>query len=585
MENYENLGTIGEGTFGVVAKCRHRPTGANVAVKMFKDFDKQVRRTAAREVKMLRHLAHDNIVRLLDAFRSNGRLFLVFELAEQTVLQALEENAAHGIVGLPQTPALLWQLIKAVGYLHDHQIMHRDIKPENVLLTQGAALKLCDFGFARPLDGRHHHSHLRHASRPPGSQLPACRCNGTHVHAGITCQRCKFQQEDYEGPGYSEYVATRWYRAPELLVGDPHYGSAVDVWAIGCMVAEMVTGQPLFPGDSDVEQLALIMACLGPLSSSHAAIVASTPAIAGMVAPPERRRLTLARRFPDFDADMLHLMTECLRTDPEIRPSCEQLLTFPYFATAHSWFSPEFHRHQAQARALVDEHIKMALLHKANRCKASDTTDSNPDISLPDPFHDVPTATGTLPSMFCDVSAGCIEAAALAAETASAAAAAKAEAVAISEMSIARISVSPQCPSPAGLTPPSPSAPKLPADAPTEAHTPAADTHMTRLVATHSEFPSPDGPCGIRAMTADHAAKGPPLPLTCLASPFDACWSPLEVPLRFAQSASSSFIESGLSRDQSCATVANAATRWSETSTVMGRLSDSNMSQQSASLY
>lgn len=102
--------------------------------------------------------------------------------------------------------------------------MHRDVKPENVLVSPNGIVKLCDFGFARYITGSN--------------------------------ESC------------TDYVATRWYRAPELLIGDTKYGRAIDVWAVGCLYAEMMTGQPLFPGESDVDQLYRITKVLGELATS-----------------------------------------------------------------------------------------------------------------------------------------------------------------------------------------------------------------------------------------------------------------------------------------------------------------------------
>ncbi|MBW01599.1 Cyclin-dependent kinase-like 4, partial [Eschrichtius robustus] len=131
--------------------------------------------------------------------------------------------------------------------------IHRDVKPENILITKQGIIKICDFGFARIL-------------------IP--------------------------GDAYTDYVATRWYRAPELLVGDTHYGSSVDVWATGCVFAELLTGQPLWPGKSDVDQLA---------------------------------GETLEEKFSDVHPVALNFMKECLRMNPDDRLTCAQLLESPYF--------------------------------------------------------------------------------------------------------------------------------------------------------------------------------------------------------------------------------------------------------------
>jgi cyclin-dependent kinase-like len=111
---------------------------------------------------------------------------------------------------------MLFQILLATNYLHNHNIIHRDVKPENLLLSANGVLKVCDFGFARSL-----------------------------------------QQE--QNMLYTDYVSTRWYRAPELLVGDANYNKEVDIWAIGCIFAELFNGMPLFPGDSDLHTLQLIL--------------------------------------------------------------------------------------------------------------------------------------------------------------------------------------------------------------------------------------------------------------------------------------------------------------------------------------
>ncbi|KAI9222506.1 kinase-like domain-containing protein [Blastocladiella britannica] len=223
MENYDKLSPIGEGTYGVVMKCRHRETGQIVAIKKFKesDDDAQIRKTALREVRMLKQLKHENIINLLDVFRRKGKLYLVFEHIDHTILEDLEkhpnglsDHRDHGSVR-----KVMYQLLRAVDYLHSHNVIHRDIKPENILVSTNGIIKLCDFGFARTLAG--------------------------------------------PGANYTDYVATRWYRAPELLVGDTEYGKPVDMWAVGCIFSEILTGQPLFPGDSDIDQLYRIMKCLG----------------------------------------------------------------------------------------------------------------------------------------------------------------------------------------------------------------------------------------------------------------------------------------------------------------------------------
>ena len=164
-----------------------------VAIKKFKesDEDEQVRKTALREVRILKQLRHENIVSLIEVFRRKGKLYLVFEFMESTILEELEKHP-NGLDPI-ECKKCVFQLLKSIEYCHANNIIHRDIKPENLLVSKHGILKLCDFGFARPLGG-------------PGAR-------------------------------YTDYVATRWYRSPELLVGDTQYGRGVDVWTIGCMLA------------------------------------------------------------------------------------------------------------------------------------------------------------------------------------------------------------------------------------------------------------------------------------------------------------------------------------------------------------
>uniref|UniRef100_A0A665TS56 Cyclin-dependent kinase-like 2 n=1 Tax=Echeneis naucrates TaxID=173247 RepID=A0A665TS56_ECHNA len=213
MERYESLGLVGEGSYGAVLKCRHRDSGRLVAIKKFldSDDDKTVKKIALREIKLLRRLRHGNLVNLLEVWKRRRHWYLVFEFVERTLLEDLEQNPSG--LDLNTSRQYLYQILRAAAFCHQQNIIHRDIKPENILISQGGVVKLCDFGFARTV------------------ALPA------------------------EGIVYTDYVATRWYRAPELLVGDIKYGKPVDVWAVGCLLLEMLTGQPLFPGDSDLDQI------------------------------------------------------------------------------------------------------------------------------------------------------------------------------------------------------------------------------------------------------------------------------------------------------------------------------------------
>lgn len=141
---------------------------------------------------------------------------MVFEQLNRTILEELEGRSDNSGIEPLEAKKIIWQVLKACSFIHSHNIMHRDIKPENMLLSKNGVLKICDFGFAR--------------SNNKG-----------------------------EGQKFTDYVSTRWYRAPELLVGDTSYSKSVDVWALGCIFIELLTGRPLFTGESDYETLKQVL--------------------------------------------------------------------------------------------------------------------------------------------------------------------------------------------------------------------------------------------------------------------------------------------------------------------------------------
>lgn len=244
---------------------------------------------------MLRSLTHDNIVSLIDVFRHKGRLCLVFEYVQATALQLLERTP--GGISEPLVKRILWQLLHALAYLHSHGIMHRDVKPENLLISSEGILKLCDFGFARRL-----------------------------------------YESSEAGGRYTSYVATRWYRAPELLyrgASRGQYGTGVDIWAVGCLAAELLTGKPAFPGATDTDQLQMVLACTGPLDLSLREQGAPT------VAPPTKV-WCVKDRYAHLGDNAVSFIESCLQGDPENRASAEQLLAHPWLSDTKGWLTPEF---------------------------------------------------------------------------------------------------------------------------------------------------------------------------------------------------------------------------------------------------
>ncbi|NXH15917.1 CDK3 kinase, partial [Bucco capensis] len=220
MEAYQKIGKIGEGTYGVVYKARHKHTRQLVAVKKIRlDADTEgVPTTAIREISLLKELKHTNIVRLLDVLHSHKDLYIVLEYLNQDLRKYIDSSQTEELP-LSLIKNYLSQLLQAVNFCHVHRVIHRDLKPENLLIDEAGTLKLADFGLARTF--------------------------------GVALRT------------YTHEVVTLWYRAPEILLRCQHYSTSVDMWSIGCIFAEMVTRNVLFQGDSEIDQLFRIFRALG----------------------------------------------------------------------------------------------------------------------------------------------------------------------------------------------------------------------------------------------------------------------------------------------------------------------------------
>merc|ERR1712023_606487 len=178
--------------------------------------DEGIPSTAIREISILKELQHPNIVRLHDVIHTEKKLTLVFEYLDQDLKKFLDSSDGLDAFTIKSS---LFQLLRGVSFCHDHRVLHRDLKPQNLLINREGALKLADFGLARAF--------------------------------GIPVR------------SYTHEVVTLWYRAPDVLLGSRKYSTPVDIWSVGCIFAEMVSGRPLFPGNTDQDQLQKIFKVLG----------------------------------------------------------------------------------------------------------------------------------------------------------------------------------------------------------------------------------------------------------------------------------------------------------------------------------
>uniref|UniRef100_A0A8R1HLF2 cyclin-dependent kinase n=2 Tax=Caenorhabditis japonica TaxID=281687 RepID=A0A8R1HLF2_CAEJA len=286
MDKYERLSKLGEGSYGVVYKCRNKENGQIVAIKKFVETedDPHIKKIALREIRMLKQLKHQNLVGLIEVFKRNRKLHLVFELCDRTVLHELEKNPTG--VSDDLTKKIIFQLLEALRFCHNHKCIHRDVKPENIFLTRNDQVKLGDFGFARII-------------------------NTTEM--------------------YTDYVATRWYRSPELLVGDVQYGPPVDIWAVGCVYAELMTGEALWPGRSDIDQLYHIRRTLGEFLPRHVSIFRTNQFFFGLSIPEPEQLEPLPSKLPNASSAQLDFLYKCFEMSPDRRWSCHELMQHPIF--------------------------------------------------------------------------------------------------------------------------------------------------------------------------------------------------------------------------------------------------------------
>uniref|UniRef100_A0A6G1SIN3 cyclin-dependent kinase n=1 Tax=Aceria tosichella TaxID=561515 RepID=A0A6G1SIN3_9ACAR len=353
---YERIRKIGIGSYGVVFKCVNRQTGQIVAIKRYSenDSDPIIRKIAMREVRMLRQLKHPNLIQLIEVFRRRRILHLVFDYCELTVLDVIEKYGNNCPLNLIRK--IIWQLVNGVSHCHSHNCIHRDIKPENILINQAGVVKLCDFGFARNLNTTSGSTASRSAASNPMGQREAQLLGvqwqqhqtaaGKPQQAGSDPQQASLTGDNKENRellndrrALTEYVATRWYRAPELLVGDIYYDIKIDIWAIGCVTAELMRGEPLWPGKTDLDQLCLIKSSLGQLTpeQSHNLL---TRGLYEQVKIDRVLRQTdtpdpLDRKLPNRIGQLgIDFVLTCLQMDPGKRPTSDELLQHQYIRSA-----------------------------------------------------------------------------------------------------------------------------------------------------------------------------------------------------------------------------------------------------------
>ncbi|WOL17032.1 mitogen-activated protein kinase [Canna indica] len=292
---YKIQEVIGKGSYGVVCSAIDTHTGEKVAIKKIHDIFEHISDAARilREIKLLRLLRHPDIVEIKHIMLPPSRrdfkdIYVVFELMESDLHQVIKANDD---LTREHYQFFLYQLLRALKYIHTANVYHRDLKPKNILANANCKLKICDFGLAR----------VAFSDTP------------TTIF-------------------WTDYVATRWYRAPELCGSFfSRYTPAIDTWSIGCIFAEVLTGKPLFPGKNVVHQLDLMTDFLGTPSLETISRIRNEKAKMYLSSMRKKQPVPFSQKFPNADPSALKLLQKLLAFDPKDRPSAEEALADPYF--------------------------------------------------------------------------------------------------------------------------------------------------------------------------------------------------------------------------------------------------------------
>lgn len=282
---YTKLGKLGEGTYGIVWKAVKNDTGEIVAIKKIRleNPDEGIPATAIREISYLKELKHPNIVALIDVETTAKKLKLVFEFLEYDLKKYMTK---YGKIPADDVKSFAYQTLCGIAHCHAHRHLHRDLKPQNLLINESKELKLADFGLARAF--------------------------GNTTRA------------------YSNEVVTLWYRPPDVLLGSQQYNTSIDVWSAGCIIAEMVTGKPLFPGRSNVDELICIFKILGTPNEKTWQGVTELPEWANTEFP-ECKSTPMREICITLEPAGHDLLNKMLEMNPITRISAVEALAHPYF--------------------------------------------------------------------------------------------------------------------------------------------------------------------------------------------------------------------------------------------------------------
>merc|ERR1719419_1229355 len=316
---YKSLKFLGEGAYGVVVQAWDTKNKEKVAIKKISPFEHQTycQRTL-REMRILLSLKHENIIDIKDFICENS----VETLKDIYIIQSLMETDLHKLLRSQKLSSdhicyFLYQILRGLKYIHSANVLHRDLKPSNILLNSNCDLKICDFGLARVSDPSQDHTGL-----------------------------------------LTEYVATRWYRAPEVMLNAKGYTKALDIWSVGCILGEMINNKPMFPGKHYLDQICRIQEVLGSPTQEDLASILNDKARCYLASLPFKPKVPFNRIYPHADVHALDLLEKMLTFNPHKRITVVEALQHPYL---HQYYDPE---DEPEASEPFDFHMELDDLPK-----------------------------------------------------------------------------------------------------------------------------------------------------------------------------------------------------------------------------
>lgn len=291
---YEPIKPIGRGAYGVVCSAKDKTNDRKVAIKKITDaFEDLIdAKRILREVKLLRHFDHENVVGLRDMMNPPleepfNDVYIVLDLMDtdmERIIQSSNDLTDHHV------QYFIYQVLRGLKYIHAANVIHRDLKPSNLLLNADCDLKICDFGLAR----------------------------------GV--------KEDVD---LTKYVVTRWYRAPELLCACSDYDEKIDIWSVGCILAELLGRQPLWPGEDYIKQMNLIFNDIGTPTNDDLEFISNEKANQYIRRLKPKPKVPWNVKFPNANPEALDLLERMLQFSPGKRISVDEALEHPYLDELH----------------------------------------------------------------------------------------------------------------------------------------------------------------------------------------------------------------------------------------------------------